>query len=130
MAGLASIGSGFTVPLKSIGLPSFFKKMYSLFVFVLVCASQLKRERSCLPVKSICIFSEVSSDLVESVFSLQFGSVFSILCASICVYCGFFSASCFFFPSPPDIETERKSLRCLHPSSLALWATSSHATGP
>lgn len=73
--------------------------MYSLFLFVLVCASQLKREGSCLPVKSICIFSEVSSDLVESVFSLQLGSVFSVLCASICVYCGlFFFQHLVFFP--------------------------------
>lgn len=109
MAELASIGSAFTVALKKCRF-TIFLKMYSLFLFVLVCASQLKREGSCLSVKSICIFSEVSSDLVESVFSLRLRSVFSALCASICVYCGVFFSNLVFFPHHLHISRQRGNL--------------------
>lgn len=129
MAELASIGSACYCSVKKRRFTIFFLNVFSLCLCACLCKSVKKEAAHLLNPSAFSRRSPVVFWKMCSLSSLEVCLVYCVQASAFIV--GFSSASCFFSPlSPPDIETERKSLRCLHPSSVALWATSSPATGP
>ncbi len=115
-----------------------FEQFTSLF-FVFMCVGEW--ERSWVPVESICICSEVPSDVVENGKCVLVPACGCASVCCVCVYCVYTvriktspSQLCLtlfsFVPSPPDIQTGTQAPSGIYPSSIAPWAASCPATGP
>lgn len=122
-----------------------FKAVNVSFLCVCPCRRVRERqERSWLPVKPICISSEVPSDVVENgkcvpvpacgcAFVFCAGAYMFIVCVQYVPRPTFFSyvsLSPLFVPSPPVLETGIWTPGCIYPSSSTPWAAWDRATGP